>query len=331
MKINDKIKTKAAYLLSAGHSFAIYRLPDHAPKLVTASGKHDFYITPWRCRFADSICIDDSASGTPAPLPDATPRDLYLERVAALIEKLKGRGMAKTVISRVIAGRTPGLDVIDAAERLWNAFPATFGFLYYTPATGCWLGASPEKLLVTFEPDHFTTHALAGTVGVEDEWDVKNYQEHQMVADYIADKLRDMNVKFSDGGMKSLRFGNIKHLSTHFNGRFTNPSVQAVELLDRLSPTPALAGWPCKEAIDDINDIEDHNRGCYGGYLTVNTGRASYSYVNLRCAAIDPVTGRWAVFAGGGITPKSDPATEWRETEAKAAVILEILNNRHTD
>jgi len=331
MKINARLRDKAAKLLAEGKSFAIYRLPDKAPKLVDmAGGKADVYISPWLTSFDHNLHIGEITETEPDfNLPEATPKDRYIERLHHLVKILQGRGMAKTVISRVITGQSQNLDWIKAAEELWNTFPGTFGYLFYTPSTGAWLGASPEKLLVTFAPNHFITHALAGTLPVGVDWNRKNYEEQQMVVDFIEDSLSQMGLKYEEIGPKDLVYGKIKHLLTAFSGEFDNPLDQIVSLHDRLSPTPALSGLPREEALDDIDDIEDHNRGCYGGYITISTDDGVMSYVTIRCAQFDPRDGRWAIYVGGGITPKSDPETEWRETEYKAEKLMEILNDGH--
>ncbi|MDE6136756.1 MAG: chorismate-binding protein, partial [Muribaculaceae bacterium] len=90
-------------------------------------------------------------------------------------------------------------------------------------------------------------------------------------------------------------------------------------------PTPAVAGTPRDTALGEIAATEDTPRRCYAGYLLHSdaTGRTR-AYVNLRCAQVSP--DGYCIYAGGGITANSDPAAEWAETEAKAAVLLDILN-----
>ena len=50
-------------------------------------------------------------------------------------------------------------------------------------------------------------------------------------------------------------------------------------------------------------------------------------FVNLRCAkiALDD-TGRFELYAGGGITGQSDPESEYTETADKASALLGILS-----
>lgn len=332
LQINDKIRMKVDEALSSGKSFMLYRIPTYSPKFVAAGNKKaDCFITPWREKFDNSILInekDGDVDRTPYPIPESTSKQQYQRRLEGLIETLNTRGMAKTVISRIISGEN-NCNWIDVAEDLWNAFPDSFGYLFYTPTTGAWLGATPEKLLIAYPPNHFSTQALAGTLPADADWNVKNYEEQQIVVDYIEQILNDTKTPFKAIGPKEVVYGKIKHLSTSFAGLLNQEDSfgHAKLLLDRLAPTPALAGYPKGDAFDDIDEIEDHERCCYGGYITVmnkETGNIN-SYVTIRCVQFDPRTGKWAVYAGGGITPKSDPAVEWEETEAKASKLIEII------
>ncbi|MDE7467125.1 MAG: chorismate-binding protein [Muribaculaceae bacterium] len=328
MLINDKIREKVRAMLSRGDEFVLYRLPGRTVKLVTAiKPKVDVRIVPWNTRLAEAI----KPGATAAPtflIPQSTPRRYYIDRVNAVIERLRERGMAKTVISRIIAGHTPEADWLDIADRLWQAYPDTFGYLFYTASTGGWVGATPEKLLFTFSPCSFTTCALAGTLPVDVPWNRKNYDEQQMVADFIKDTLTRMGLDFKESGPRTITYGAIKHLMTNFTGEMSQPSAQTPALLDSLAPTPALSGAPRAEALADIADVEQHQRGCYGGYVYLSDDMRIYTYVTIRCAQFDPRDGSWAIYAGGGITPASVAEDEWNETEAKAATLLSLIEHK---
>ena len=171
-----------------------------------------FEIVPWLGKFADRISLPavdaavaaekacceafaGEALGGEALEYEAQPeisRERYLQEVAAVIESCAAR-KGKTVYSRVIAGCNPRLDIVDAAQRLFAAFPDAFCFLYYTPQTGCWLGASPETLLsVDYLQNSFSTMALAGTRKADASdapWDEKNLRENRFVVDFFREKL----------------------------------------------------------------------------------------------------------------------------------------------
>ena len=88
----------------------LYRIPSYSPKFVDAANKKaDCYITPWREKFENSILVNESdviAEKQAYPIPESTSRQQYIRRLEGLIETLNIRGKAKTVISRIISGKT---------------------------------------------------------------------------------------------------------------------------------------------------------------------------------------------------------------------------------
>ncbi len=327
--IKNSIRSRVIRSLEKGCAFAVYRLPGKAPHYVdTCDGDEQVSVTPWLGLYADRHIIGSQAQVPEAyTIPYATRKSTYINRLENLIGELRGRGIAKTVISRVITGKNTNLDILDAAERLWNALPDSMGYLFHIPGMNIWLGATPEKLLTITPPDLFATEALAGTMPAGSRWNVKNYEEQTMVAGFIEDVLVTAGYKFNEIGPKTVRYGDIQHLCTAFTGHIPDLADKAGALRDILAPTPALSGLPRHMALHDIARIENHPRLCYGGYITVKHGDAEASYVTIRCVQYDAHTGRWAVYVGGGITPKSDPEAEWLETEAKASLLLSVLSD----
>lgn len=255
----------------------------------------------------------------------STTKAQYLKGVRAVIKQLKTNG-GKTVISRVISGSTRRLNVPGLAEEYLSGLPNTFRFLYNHPITGLWIVASPELLMYLDKTTGYLgTGALAGTRRrtLHDEpWDDKNLREHQVVRDYILTALRVLDLHPQAEPTGALPFGSIEHLATPINATI-NDQVTFYDILDRLSPTPALCGYPREKALQIIRNIELHNRCCYGGYIALETPKHILACVNLRC--INIVDGRYNIFVGGGIMPDSDPLTEWRETCDKASRLTDII------
>lgn len=260
----------------------------------------------------------------------AITEEKYIEAVGKIIDRCKRRG-GKTVYSRVINGRNPSLDICECARELFDVFPEAFGFLYYTPATGCWLGATPETLLdIDFRAKKVTTMSFAGTRANAGDapWDDKNIQENGFVADYICEKFRQLGLHPEVTGPYTYDYGDIQHLKRDISAYFDNQEVTVDELVDAINPTPALCGTPTDEAVKDIMEFELHRRGCYGGFVAINEpGRLLRSFVNLRSCHIETATPhRFEVYAGGGIIAGSIPSEEWEESRAKGARLLGLLS-----
>ena len=186
--------------------------------------------------------------------------------------------------------------------------------------SGTWMGASPEVLVHT-KGNKSCTVALAGTKLVEDQspWMAKEQHEQALVTNYIIDTLNTQQVKnIHLSAVQEVQAGHIKHLKTVIEF----DSLQGVERY--LHPTPAVCGLPVSAAKSIITRFEKDDRSLYSGYLGI-TGELSKLYVNLRCMQIHDKYAN--LYVGAGITKDSDSLKEWQETETKADVMKNILED----
>lgn len=311
-------------LVASDEAFGFALLPGESePSGVLEAGR---WLAPYAERVTASSVGRRSVSPRPPKLPNRIDeKSRYIANVTRVIKSCASRS-GKTVFSREITGTvgdgvTPG----RVFHLLSGQFPDTFRYIFNLPGEGIWIGATPEILLdVDLTAGSFSTMALAGTRRTADNpmpWDEKNFREYRYVSDFIADTLRRAGVSFSESEVQSLPYGDIEHLCRYFRGNLGD--VPYSSILDLLNPTPALCGTPKEAAIADIELFEPHDREFYGGFIAVKTPKRFAAYANLRCLKI---TGnRYSVYAGGGITPLSDPYTEYLETEAKAAPRLALL------
>lgn len=254
----------------------------------------------------------------------STTRAEYDMAMDQILEHLQNHG-GKVVLSRTLADMNSSVDWVNVAERYFTLHDEAFRYLYFTPRYGCWLGASPEQLLIVNGSD-FSTMALAGTRELTDSvkpWSGKNIAEQAIVRNYIVDRLYDLGLAPHCGPTETITTGNIQHLCTIVRGSIE--SSDPAEILRALNPTPALAGYPLPLALEQIAMNERHPRRCYGGYVAVATKSSMESYVNLRCVNFDDKG--WCMYVGGGIMPDSDVDEEWNETEAKALILKKLIED----
>ncbi|MDE6206756.1 MAG: chorismate-binding protein [Muribaculaceae bacterium] len=303
------------------------------------------------CLHGDGVCIapwnhtigvpDDDAFGH-AVEQVSTPRSEYLESVAAVAARAAARG-GKTVIARCICGEfksAPGKELI---ESYFKPFGCAFCFIFRHPDTGWWMGASPELVAVERPEGGVLTRALAGTRAAHTEapWDYKNLEEHRWVVEDICTRAAAARAKAGDAGLsrrdraeagggtsiegaveieplepRALIYRNIEHLCTPI----VVHGIDVNTLASAIYPTPAVAGFPLSDAIEDINTFESRPRRFYAGLFST----PGTVYAMLRCVNFD--SRHWCVYSGSGITPLSNPAEEWAETEAKALPLVSILN-----
>ena len=99
-------------------------------------------------------------------------------------------------------------------------------------------------------------------------------------------------------------------------------------LLRNLAPTPALCGYPRREAMEFIRHYEGYPREFYGGYLgelNLAGEKSAELYVNIRCMQVRK--GELLLYAGGGILSDSDPVQEWDEIERKLSAVAPLAEH----
>jgi anthranilate synthase component I len=103
------------------------------------------------------------------------------------------------------------------------------------------------------------------------------------------------------------------------------PELDAVAALAACFPAGTVSGAPKVRAMQIIDELEPTRRGPYAGAVGyVGWGaRVLDTAITIRTCVMKG--GRAWVQAGAGIVADSEPAAEWRETEAKAGAVLAAL------
>lgn len=296
---------------------------------------------------AGDIKPDSTAAVTSGihPFPEVSTSRPYHERiVAAAVECLAGYDQRKIVLSRVLIGETER-NIAGLFSSLCEAYPAAYVFCFISPQTGCWLGASPE-LLLRSDGARLHTMALAGTrpacssdvengVGVYrsvGDWDQKNILEQRCVTDFIQAAFEAEGYAAEAGMTYTRGAGPVEHICTDISAVLHRDFglMELQRLLRRLSPTPALGGYPRDAALQFIRNNEKHSRAFYGGYCGFCESPLKFELnVNLRSMRLrsSGYEGKmtYAIYAGGGITAYSHPAAEWDETTRKASSLLPFV------
>lgn len=248
----------------------------------------------------------------------------------ALVDKAV-KQIHKGTIKKVVLSQPFKLGAIIEPTLLFRRaiqkYPHAFCYLWSHPETGIWIGASPEQLAAIKDDFLFTT-ALAGTLpqknGKLPKWTIKEYEEQQLVTEYLKEQLHPFLKEINVGKRKSVLAGTLWHLKTNISGRLRD-SVNIKELLDAIHPTSAVCGLPKQEALKFIAENEGYSRAYYTGYLgeVSDHHKETSVFVNLRCLQFleDGV----CIYVGGGITKDSDPQKEWEELLNKASTMQALL------
>ena len=308
--------------------FALYRLPwtDECYLVLQTSGDveqlADIQELNEKKGLSSLECVDTlltckSRQNELSPfVSEETDKEQYTRAFGRFITPLQEKQFQKLVLSRSSA-RHIGDDFspLGAFVRACNNYPRMMIYLCHTPASGTWLGSTPE-ILLSGQGKEWHTVALAGTMPMQDE---QGY-----VADYIRRIAKRFGNKMTEKGPYTARAGQLVHLKTDFYFLLKNTD-HIGDLLQELHPTPAVCGLPKEEAFRFILNNEGYDRSYYSGFTGwLDTEGHTDIYVNLRCMEIKP--GEAILYAGGGILASSEVESEWVETGDKMNTMRSILH-----
>ncbi len=234
------------------------------------------------------------------PKKDPVGREIHLDLVGRCIKTLKSGELKKVVVGRRFSVAAPG-HVVDTFFDMIRFFPNAFGYLWYHPEAGTWMGATPERLL-RYQSGWVETIALAGTKPVvtgqsDPGWTAKERKEQELVTEFILEQMHQIALQPETGPVRNVQAGKLWHLGTDIRAKTTRES--ALQLLKALHPTPAVCGIPREQASDFVRQNENFDREYYTGFL----GEVGQEFddgfeffVNLRCMQVR--SGRAYIYVG---------------------------------
>ena len=292
-------------------------------------------------RLQDLLTAAGSAGAE--PLPEVAPAE-----IGQCPASLDGRQFQHAVrqakqliesgdIFQVVLARRFALGPAVAPATLYRALriinPSPYMVLFETPTVAL-VGASPE-MLVRKEGGRIETRPIAGTrrrgaSPAEDERlaadllaDAKERAEHVMLVDLGRNDLGRVaeagSVRVGEF-MEVERYSHVMHICSSVEARLA-ANHDPLDLLLACFPAGTVSGAPKIRAIEIIDQLEPETRGPYAGAI----GYLSYGGDLDTCITIRTLVvqdGEVTVTAGAGIVADSDPPTEQRETENKAAALL---------
>jgi len=264
--------------------------------------------------------------------------DVWQERVARAIEKIKGGKLEKVVLARFTTATSDSpIESRSLLKYLSNEYPSTWIF----SNTGL-VGATPE-LLVRLSKSLITSRILAGTIRKtgDDQRDLalagslarssKDLEEHEYAVSSVAEALApfcsSMNVPESPF---VLHLSNVMHLATDVTGVLSDHSTPSdiFELAAILHPSAAVCGTPTEVAKRTIDEIEGISRGRYAGPVGWIDAKGDGELgIALRCGQISNDKKSIRIFAGCGIVAGSDPEREYAESQAKLLPMRSALTD----
>ncbi|HUP25791.1 MAG TPA: isochorismate synthase [Thermoanaerobaculia bacterium] len=279
----------------------------------------------------ETHCNDEEAhDGAPAR------RQRYRDTVErALVAIATGRARKLVPVRRVEIDLSAPVDLVSLLARFGRAgAPKSSALFAIVRGDRAFVGATPERL-VRLLGRLVETHALAGSEragrpgqSAEDADSQradaarrlssrpKDRREHAWVVRHLVERLRPLCSRLDWAAEPQvLALQHVLHLETEIDGELRERR-HVLELVERLHPTPAVAGYPVAAAGRWLAEQEESLRGWYAGPVGWfdDAGDGDFR-VALRAMLVTP--SRAFLYAGAGVVEGSDPEAELRETDLK--------------
>lgn len=313
----------------AGFGDAVFFVP---AEIWTASRDAGFDASSWRRVDGDNSAARSAPPLARPPLP-VWGEGEWADGVRAVLNEIGAGSLQKAVLARAVELESSrDIDPARVFGSLVEGNLECYRFFVRPAAGAAFVGASPERL-VARRDGVVVSDAVAGTAAdaahfhMEDAGEGesgKDRSEHAFVVRHIVEALAPLCDSVEADPAPSLQLHrHLAHLKTRISGR-ARSRAHVLDFVERIHPTPAVAGSPRGEALQLIRALEPSHRGWYAGAVgwMGADGRGDFT-VGIRSALIHGH--RALLFAGAGIVAGSDPAAEWAETELKLSVAREAI------
>jgi len=261
--------------------------------------------------------------------------------VHGALERIASGTLQKVVIARGVEIESPRpVDPRALLHVIAEANPGAYRYLLRPAEGAAFLGASPERL-VSLREGAVACDAVAGTVRLEyPDWSdaagasnraavasllesEKDRREHAPVVRHIVDALSPLCTVVTASDATAQVHRRLAHLQTAVRG-LAKPGTHVLDLVERLHPTPAVAGTPRDLALSFLREHEPVDRGWYAGVVGWMDAAGNGDFVvGIRSAFLEGT--HTLLFAGAGIVAGSNPDAEWDETELKLSMMREAI------
>lgn len=245
--------------------------------------------------------------------------------------------LGKIVLARKATfGFSTSVDSASLLDRLVDATPDCYHFLFSGSDGSTFIGASPERLFKLADREIWS-EAVAGSRprgATEGDDDLlrdelllseKEQREHQFVRQNIKDTLAELCDHLEvDGRPSEMKLAKGRHLVSRVRGRVAS-SVDSLDLLRALHPTPAVGGHPTKDAVSAIAKLEPFDRGWYAAPVGWISADAAEFAVGIRSGLLNGK--RLSLYSGAGIVGGSTPDSEWAEIENKIIDFISVFDS----
>lgn len=262
--------------------------------------------------------------------------DQWMDAVQKAKKHIADKCFNKIVLARrLTVSHDSQISPTHIINNLRQQYSNCYNFLIHRPSGDTFLGSTPERL-GAFRNRLLLTEALAGSIkrgrtATEDTMlenslytSQKNRDEHNFVIKAIEERLHSYVESIQRSSQPEIKkLSNVQHLYTPIRAKLKKSS-DILDIIGQLHPTPAVGGYPWKNARSYLEELEDFDRGWYAGPVGWLNGKGTGEFaVAIRSGLLTDTEAHF--FAGCGIVADSDPAAEWEETNLKLKPMLSAL------
>jgi para-aminobenzoate synthetase component 1 len=250
----------------------------------------------------------------------------YVARVEAIRAAIADGAVYQANLCRVLSAPLPGADLLGLGGALAQGNPAPYASVMRLP--GLQIASASPELYLARDGDMVESRPIKGTGRTAADLLPKDRAENVMIVDLVRNDLG----RIAEPGSVAVpalcaleEHPGLVHLVSTVRARLAG-GVGWPEIIDATFPPGSVTGAPKSSALALLDELEPEPRGPYCGaigWVDADARRGALAVGIRTFWAADDLL-RFGT--GAGITWHSDPWREWRETELKAARLLEVAS-----
>jgi para-aminobenzoate synthetase component 1 len=232
-------------------------------------------------------------------------------------------------ICRVMsASCTSEQSLLGLFDRLAAGNPAPYSAIVHVPDSEIEIVVASPELFLRREGDTLTSGPIKGTGRTESDLLAKDAAENVMIVDLVRN---DLSRVCRAGTVEVPRLLDVEehpglvHLVSEVSGTLET-GVTWSGILAATFPPGSVTGAPKSSALRIIDHLEPVSRDLYCGALGWVDSEGARAELAVTIRTFWKRHGMLHFGTGAGITWESDATAEWRETELKAARLIELAS-----
>ncbi|GAB2837070.1 chorismate-binding protein [Actinoallomurus bryophytorum] len=253
-------------------------------------------------------------------------RSAYVSGVETIRAAIAEGTVYQANLCRVMSAPLPGADLLGLGNALAAGNPAPYGAVMRLP--GMQIASASPELYLSRDGDIVESRPIKGTGRTPSDLLPKDRAENVMIVDLVRNDLGRV-AEVGSVAVPALceleEHPGLVHLVSTVRARLPHGAGWP-ELIAATFPPGSITGAPKSSALTLLNELEPVPRGPYCGaigWVDAESRRGALA-VGIRTFWAEDDLLRFGT--GAGITWHSDPLREWRETELKAARLLEVAS-----